>query len=290
MTLTTNSSCKKLRVRTTEVGRLRGRDFPIYFVSSKAHHLPDEDSDIYPEPSTFRTRNPAATMPVLDPILSAWFSGLDIVIARGVHFLSFKNAAFQSQIAETMPYTPVIDALNIMIRSPDTSAEEKKILMTCRDLYDRLFYDYGREYSENNIRKILKMPESSWKSMVATDFDHRSIAESLEDLEEMFNRDRTGRGIRIPSRGYQLVDLNGIVTHTIFFDMDRYQVCLGGDPFYGVQQEQDYYEVPNMGPNGETLRYLTSRFMLDQGFQTFGTTPGPFFQHLRRLTTDYRTK
>jgi hypothetical protein len=121
------------------------------------------------------------------------------------------------------------------------------------------------------------MPKFIWKSMVATELDHRRVAESLEEMEKMFNDDRRARGIRIPSRGYQLVDLNGIVTHTIFFDKDHYQVCLGGDPFYGVQQEHDYYEVPRMGPKGKTLRYLTSSFMLDQGFQTYGTITGPLF-------------
>ncbi len=53
-------------------------------------------------------------------------------ILIGVHKLLYKNGAFKEQILKN---TPVVDAMDILIRSPLTTHEEKGKLLTHRKDY-----------------------------------------------------------------------------------------------------------------------------------------------------------
>ena len=58
------------------------------------------------------------------------------------------------------------------------------------------------------------MGEQVIKSMVLNDDEHQLMSHAIEYLEDMFEADRSQRGIRIPSRGYQFVDDEGWIQKT----------------------------------------------------------------------------
>jgi hypothetical protein len=189
---------------------------------------------------------------------------------------SFKDGAFQTVIPANPPYTQEITtkALDILLAHEFLNGNEKRTLTNTHDLYTRLLHEHGRAFTEDTIVAINNMGEKVVKTMLLSDDERQRMSDCIEALEDMFDADRSQRGIRIPSRGYQLVNDKGFATETIFFDVDGHQLCVFGDYFKDVKMEEgpDYYELQKQGPDGETLRYLTARFMVAQGCQT----PGQF--------------
>ena len=187
---------------------------------------------------------------------------------------SFKDGIFQTLIPSVLPYNPEITtkAFDHLLAHDFLNGNEKRILTTARHMYTRLIRDHGCDFTEDAIAAMHSMGEQTVKSMELSSDERQRMAECIEALEEMFNADRSQRGIRIPSRGYQLINCRGYPEKTIFFDVDGHQLCVFGEYFKEVKMEEgrDYYELPNQGPEGETLRYLTAYFMVTQGCQTLG--------------------
>jgi hypothetical protein len=118
-----------------------------------------------------------------------------------------------------------------LITNPLVDVNEREVIRAVRDLYIGYISTHGVSVPADNIMSVMNMGERVVSRMLVPEEEYPRMAEAAENFEEMFAKDRAARGIRVPSRGYQLVDEDGLILKTLFFDVDKHQLCVEGDYF-----------------------------------------------------------